>query len=114
MRKIASSSVEAEDVTMAGSTGTTIRWLIGRGEAPHFMMRKFEILPGGKIGLHSHPEEHEIYVLAGSGRVFNGEGEEVVAVRGDFLFVPGDEPHGYENLEDEPFVFICVIPKLGD
>lgn len=112
MKKIASGDVPQEPVALAGSTGTFIQWLIRKDAAPHFMMRKFEVKPGGQIGLHEHPEEHEIYVLAGRGRVFNDQGDEVEAGPGDFLFVPSGEPHGYETLGAESLVFLCVIPKI--
>ncbi|MFB0561453.1 MAG: cupin domain-containing protein [Candidatus Lokiarchaeia archaeon] len=105
--------VPEEKVTLAGSTGTTIRWLITEKDgAPRYAMRRFEIKPGGSIGLHSHPEEHEIYVLSGKARIFNYEGIETVAGPGDVLFVPPHEMHGYENLGEETFAFICVIPML--
>lgn len=113
MKKVASNNITPENVAMAGSTQTTIRWLIQKNQAPHFMMRKFEIQPGGQIGLHSHPEEHEIYVLEGKARVFNDKGEEIIAEKDDFLFVPPNEGHGYENMGTEPFIFLCVIPRLN-
>jgi len=104
--------VKEEQVTMANSVNTTIRWLINKDEAQTFAMRRFSLDKGGKIGLHGHPEDHEIYVLNGQARVFNDKGEEVIAQEGDVLYVPPDELHGYENTGDEPFEFICVIPIL--
>ncbi|MHA1209556.1 MAG: cupin domain-containing protein [Candidatus Freyarchaeota archaeon] len=105
--------VAEEEVTLADSSGATIRWLITEKDgAPRYAMRRFEIKPGGRIGLHSHPEEHEIYVLSGKARIFNDQGFETVAGPGDALYVPPNEKHGYENTGDETFTFICVIPIL--
>ena len=105
--------VAEEEVTLADSSGATIRWLITEKDgAPRYAMRRFEIKPGGRIGLHSHPEEHEIYVLSGKARIFNDQGFETVAGPGDVLYVPPNEKHGYENTGDETFTFICVIPIL--
>ncbi|MGQ9722128.1 MAG: cupin domain-containing protein [Candidatus Jordarchaeum sp.] len=105
--------VAEEDVTLAGSTGATIRWLITEKDgALRYAMRRFEIKPGGHIGLHNHPEEHEIYVMSGKARIFNDKGEEFIAGSGDVLFVPPNEKHGYENLVEETFTFLCVIPIL--
>lgn len=105
--------VDEEEVTLAGSTGVTIRWLIAEKDgAPRFAMRRFEIQPGGSIGLHNHPEEHEIYVLSGKARIFNDKGFEALTGPGDVLFVPPNENHGYENTGEETFIFICVIPIL--
>jgi quercetin dioxygenase-like cupin family protein len=103
-----------QEVTMANSTGTTIRWLVNQENAENvkIAMRRFEIAPGGQIGLHSHPEYHEIYVLGGKARVFNDKGDEVEATVGDVLYVPPDEFHGYETLGSEKFEFICIIPII--
>ena len=105
--------VAEEKVTLAHSVGVTIRWLLSKQDgAQRFAMRRFVIQPGGRIGLHSHPEEHEIYVLSGAARIFDDAGFETVAVSGDAVFVSPHERHGYENAGSEPFVFLCVIPLL--
>lgn len=108
------SNVQEESVKLAGSVGASIRVLINQKDgAPRFIMRRFEIKRGGHIGLHGHPEEHEIYIISGKTRVFNDKGFETVAKPGDVLFVPPDENHGYENVGDETVVFLCVIPILA-
>ncbi|NHJ12842.1 MAG: cupin domain-containing protein [Candidatus Thorarchaeota archaeon] len=74
-------------------------------------MRHFEIKPGGIIPLHSHDEEHEIFVLQGQAKML-GEIEQI-AKKDDIVFVPPNIEHGYDNTEgNEPFRFICVIPLL--
>ena len=102
-----------EEVTDYGSQNTTIRWLITKEHegAPHFAMRRFEIQPGGSIGIHHHPQEHEIYFLDGEGEVFNDK-ETVKVQKDDVIYVPPNEPHGYKNTGNTPLVFICVIPYL--
>ena len=107
------SDVEKLEVTDYGSTGTTIRWLITKENdgAPRFTLRRFEIEPGGQIGIHEHPQEHEIYCLAGEGEVFTNS-EKVVMKKDDVLYVAPEEPHGYKNVGMEPFIFLCVIPYL--
>ena len=106
---------EAEEleVTDYGSTETTIRWLISREKegAPRFALRRFELKPGGQIGIHAHPQEHEIYVLGGKGEVFTHYEKHEVK-QDDVLYVPPDEPHGYKNTGKENLVFLCVIPYL--
>ena len=105
--------VKEQQVIDYGSQKTTIRWLITRENegAPHFAMRRFEIQPGGLIGIHHHPQEHEIYFLYGEGEVYNGK-ETVKVQKDDVIYVPPNEPHGYKNTGTEPLVFICVIPYL--
>ena len=102
-----------QQVTDYGSTETTIRWLITKEKegAPRFALRRFEIQPGGQIGIHGHPQEHEIYCLGGKGEVFT-HFETVTMSKDDVLYVPPDEPHGYKNTGDENLVFLCVIPYL--
>ena len=105
-------NIKPEKVTMYGSSGTTIQWLWPKEEAPHFALRRFVIAPGGEIGIHSHLEEHEIFVLSGEGSVFNDSGEEFHIQPEDTLFVPSNEPHGYRNAGQEDLVFLCIIPIL--
>ena len=90
---------------------STIRWLIaGKDGAMNFAMRVIEIKhKAEKIPLHKHDYEHETFVIAGKGKVFTRDIEQNVGV-GDFAFIAPGEEHGFENLGDEPFRFICVIP----
>ena len=105
--------VAADAVTIANSTGVTVRWLIQEEDgALRYAMRRFEIKPGGQIGLHSHPEEHEIYVLSGKGEILEGTGSKTIVSQGDVLYVSPYEEHGYKNLDNDAFVFLCVIPLL--
>ena len=98
---------EETPVEFAGSKNVMMRWLVGRRSgAKTYAMRHFDMKPGGIIPLHSHPEEHEIFVL--------GEVEGLVAKKDDVIFVPSDLPHGYDNTEGKKsFRFICVIPLLN-
>lgn len=99
-----------EQVTLYGSTGTTIRWLINKDNgARTFAMRRFIIQPGGEIPLHGHEADHEIYILSGEGLAFTHEQE--IHIQADmFLYVPPNEEHGYRNTGESPLEFICVIP----
>jgi quercetin dioxygenase-like cupin family protein len=94
--------------------GVQKRVLIGpRQGAARFVMRHFTIAPGGHSAEHAHPWEHEVYVLAGRGRVRFDEGATDVAP-GDFVFVPPMDKHQFQNAGDEPFEFLCVVPLAGD
>ena len=105
--------VIAEEVTLANSTGVSVRWLIREEDgAFRYAMRRFEINPGGQIGLHSHAEEHEIYVLSGKGEILEGPGSKTIVTQGDVLYISPYEEHGYKNLGKDTFVFLCIIPLL--
>ena len=104
-------TVEAKNV--AAGKDTTIQVLISAQEGPNFAMRKFSMKPGGGMPLHTNTVEHEQYVLGGRARI--GIGEQVYEVQaGDAVFIPEGIPHFYENIGNEPFEFLCIIPNKED
>ena len=80
--------------------------------APNFCMRVFEVEPGGRTPLHSHPWEHEVFVLSGQGVVRSEKGETQIE-RDSVIFVPPDERHRFVNNGNEILRFICVIPLVS-
>ncbi len=101
-----------EQPVQVGS-GVTVQVLIGPEEAPHFLMRRFVIRPGGGMPKHTNQVEHEQFVLQGRARI--GIGDEVYEVKaGNVVFIPAGVPHWYENIGDEDFVFLCMVPKAED
>lgn len=102
---------DEKEVTAFGSKKTTIRKFINEDEAPNFIMRRFEIQPGGHIGVHDHPWEHEMYILEGDLYLIDKDGNEELVKRDEFVFMPENEPHGYKNKSDRKASFICIIPK---
>ena len=105
------SEVAASEVTMEGAAGCRVRWLIGEGErAPTFAMREFEVAPGGHTPKHFHDYEHEVYVLAGSGQVIDGDRERSLRA-GDVVFVAPNDVHQFRNTGSEPMRFLCLIPN---
>ncbi|MHA2210657.1 MAG: cupin domain-containing protein, partial [Candidatus Thorarchaeota archaeon] len=103
------------EVSLPGAIKTTMRWLIGkRTGANTYAMRYFEMQPGGIIPIHTHDEEHEIFILNGEAKVL-GDCDKDVARKDDVVFIPADHPHGYDNTDGkEVFSFICVIPLLTE
>lgn len=90
------------------------RVLIGPKQgASHFVMRHFTIAPRGHSPEHAHPWEHEVYVLAGRGRVRTDDAATDVR-SGDFAFVAPMDKHQFVNIGDDAFEFICVVPLAGD
>ena len=105
--------VNEEVVTKAQSTKTTIRWLLTKEDGPtKFATRRFEIKPGGQVGIHEHSEDHQIYVLQGKALFINAQNNKIEAQIGDAIYIPPNEPHGITNNGDETFIFMCVIPYL--
>lgn len=107
-------SVKKESVTNYGSIGTTIQWLISKEQgAPRFAMRLFTLEQKAIIGIHSHPEEHEIFIINGECDLIAEDGTRTVVKTNEVIYMPPGEPHGYENVGSEELRFICVIPLLN-
>lgn len=101
--------VPAEEAEQ-GAVGTRVRWLITKEQgATHFSMRRFEVEPGGYTPLHSHPWEHEVYVLEGEGEV-RGGAEARRFSGGDVIFIPAGERHQLRNAGSTTVKFLCLIP----
>ncbi|HMP80812.1 MAG TPA: cupin domain-containing protein [Pirellulaceae bacterium] len=104
-------TVEQQPVDMSGSHRCHVRYLIGpRDAAPNFAMRQFEVEPGGFTPRHSHPYEHEVFVLAGRGEVFEGDLAHPIAA-GDIVYVAPNEIHQFRNLGEESLKFLCLVPN---
>ena len=104
---------EVEAKKVAAGEQTTIQVLIPSTEGPNFAMRRFVMQPGGGMPLHTNTVEHEQYVLRGHARIGVG-GEDFEVEQGDVVFIPEGVPHYYQNIGDEPFEFLCVIPNKPD
>ena len=104
-------SVEQSVVEMPGAENCKVRQLVGKNvEAPNFAMREFEVAPGGFTPRHSHPYEHEIYILAGNGVAVEGSTEHEIK-SGDVIYVAPDDIHQFKNTGDQPLKFLCLIPN---
>ena len=104
-RQLPASRFDAE--TVKGVSG---RVAIGQADgAANFCMRVFEVAENGYTPRHRHPWEHEIFVHAGHGEVFD-QGRWVPIAAGDALFIPANEEHQIRNAAAEPLVFVCLIP----
>jgi quercetin dioxygenase-like cupin family protein len=102
--------IPGEPQSNYGTTGTVLRTLIARDAGARiFSLRVITIEPRGQIGLHSHNWEHEIFVIRGKGRAFT-KTESVDMNPDDFIWIPPDEEHGFENTGDVALEFVCCIP----
>jgi len=105
-----SSNISKCLVDVEGAKDVEIRWLISKEDgAENFAMRMFELQPGGHTPLHTHPHEHEVFIIEGRGAlIFEGRehefGPEYV------IFVPPNKQHRFKNLGDSVLRFLCLIP----
>lgn len=103
--------VEQAPVTMEGSSGCQVRWLLDESTGtPNFAMRQFEVAPGGYTPKHSHPYEHEVFVLEGQGVVLQGDVEHPLNA-GDVVLVTPGEVHQFRNTGPAPLKFLCLVPN---
>lgn len=103
--------VEQVPVDMEGSSGCKVRWLLDETHGtPNFAMRQYEVSPGGYTPRHSHPYEHEVFVLEGEGVVFEGDLQHPLAA-GDVVLITPDELHQFRNTGTAPLKFLCLVPN---
>ena len=103
--------VDQVDVDMPGASGCRVRWLLDESQgAPNFAMRQYEVSPGGYTPRHSHPYEHEVFVLEGQGIVFEGDQEHPLSP-GDVVLVAPNELHQFRNTGQAPLKFLCLVPN---
>jgi len=111
MKVTPADQVEEKIVDMPGAHGCSVRWLVSESDgAPNFAMRQFEVAPGGYTPRHSHPYEHEVYVLQGQGTVLD-DGQERPLKTGDVVLVRPDEIHQFRNTGEAPMRFLCLVPN---
>ncbi|HPF69568.1 MAG TPA: cupin domain-containing protein [Candidatus Krumholzibacteria bacterium] len=105
--------VQKTSVTMDGVQGVAKQLVIGSADGvPNFSFRVFTVEPGGHSPHHRHDGiEHVNYVISGRGALVDGEGALHPIAAGEFAFVAPGDVHQFRNTGDEPFVFICAVPR---
>ncbi len=110
IRKLA--EVDTETVTMEGVQGAVKQLVLGDADGvPAYSVRVFTLEPGGFTPRHEHTSEHLNYIISGRGELVDPEGVPRPLGAGDFAYVQPHELHQFRNAGDEPFVFICAVPK---
>lgn len=82
-------------------------------KGPNFTMRRFIMEPGGGMPEHTNTVEHEQYVLRGRA-IIGIDGQEYEVQPGDVVFIPEGARHWYQNIGDENFEFLCIVPNKED
>jgi quercetin dioxygenase-like cupin family protein len=93
-----------------GPEGVQIREMItSRDGAPTFSMRVFDVQPSASTPYHTHPWEHEVYIISGTGRV-RTEGKETPFKPGDSIYIAPNEQHCF-LADPGPVQMICCVPS---
>lgn len=92
-----------------GADGLTVRWVINASQgATNFAMRVFELEPGKESPFHQHDNEHEAFVLEGSGEIETKE--EIAKLKeGSVIFISAQENHLFRNTGKGVLRFIDVV-----
>lgn len=85
-----------------------------RDGSEEIIMRHFTVEPGGATPYHHHGFQHLVKVETGNGLVIDKEGVEHPISEGDLVYVKDDEVHGFKNVSQKPFSFICIVPERGE
>lgn len=105
-----SSNIAKKPVEVDGAKGAEMRLLISEADgAENFLMRMFELQPGGHTPLHAHAHEHEVFVVEGSG-VFVCAGQEHEFGPEYVIFAPPNKEHRFKNTGDSILRMLCLIP----
>jgi len=104
--------ISEQIVEMEGARGVRMRIVIGPEQsAPNFVMRVFDVAPGGHSPYHTHDFEHEVFVVAGRGTHVE-EGREEALAPGDVVYVAPGVIHQFRAAGSEGLRFICVVPRI--
>ena len=90
---------EAIEMTEAGAHGIKMRTVIAEEDgAPNFLMRVISFQANAASPNHSHPWEHETFVISGNG-IIEVDGKTVNLKPGDVVYVPPGADHCFRTTE---------------
>ena len=78
-----------------------------------WVMRLFDVGPGGHTPRHSHDWPHINFVASGTGVLFL-DGAQHQLGPGSYAFVPGGREHQFSAADDASLSFVCIVPSEGD
>ncbi|NBK20751.1 MAG: cupin domain-containing protein [Spirochaetia bacterium] len=106
--------IEKKRIESPSSNKVTKQVLVGpnQGWEDH-VMRMFTLGKEGFSSRHAHPWQHIIYVVEGEGMLFM-DGKDYPLKAGTTAYVPSEILHQLSQSGEEPFVFICIVPEIGD
>ena len=103
-------NIPKKAVDLKDAKDVQIRWLICKDDgADNIAMRMFEVQPGGHTPLHTHPHEHEVFIVEGEG-TFVYEGDKYPFEAEHVIYVPGNKEHQFRNRGESVLRMLCIIP----
>jgi quercetin dioxygenase-like cupin family protein len=106
--------VVATEMTGDGIEGVVKRVLVSPEQGWHgWVMRLFDVEPGGHTPRHMHDWPHINFVASGTGTLLL-DGVEHRLGPGSYAYVPSGHEHQFRAGDDLPLSFICIVPESGD
>ncbi len=106
--------VAAMEMAGDGIEGVVKRVLVSPAQGwDGWVMRPFDVEPGGHTPRHSHDWPHISFVAGGSGRLLL-DGEEHPLEPGSNASVPSNHEHQFRGAAGAPPSFVCIVPEAGD
>jgi quercetin dioxygenase-like cupin family protein len=101
--------------TLTGYNGVKKQIYLGPADGSNeIVMRYFSVAPGGSTPYHQHAFPHLVKIEQGRGLAIDSQGKEHALERGQLVYVADNEIHGFRNTGNEPFEFICIVPRRGE
>ncbi len=107
------SEIKSNPVYPEGGSGITKQILAGPRDGYNGFLRKFSLKAGGHSPYHHHNWSHLVYVLEGSGKLNQKDGEYPLK-QGSVVYLPPNEEHNFQNTGEGELVFLCLVPDQGD
>jgi quercetin dioxygenase-like cupin family protein len=85
------------------------RWLVDQDSGATVSMMFVEVKPGGSTLQHSHPYEHTMFFLEGTGEIREENGVSPINPL-EVIYIKPNEPHQIRNTGDKTLKFIAVEP----
>jgi quercetin dioxygenase-like cupin family protein len=110
----AKGDVAATAMAGEGIEGVVKRVLVSPAEGwDGWVMRLFDVDPGGHTPRHRHDWPHINFVAAGRGVLYLDGAEHELAA-GSYAYVPAGREHQFRAAADTPLSFVCIVPEAGD
>ena len=106
---------KVQGVKVEGVEKVTKQVVLGINDgSTEIVLRQFTVEPDGATPHHSHNFPHLVRIESGNGILIDGCGKEHKLEKNDFVYVNNNEMHNFKNTGNEPFVFICIVPGIGE
>jgi len=77
------------------------------------VMRVFTLKDMGNTPKHAHDWPHINYIIKGEG-ILHMNGTDNPVSEGSVAYVPAGAEHQFRSTSKDDFVFICIVPSVGE